>query len=105
MSIANEQMEELRSKLCGISENAHRLHRKISGMQELERRFRGDEESIHRSLSASMTQLVIDIDAFALNAYQFEEHTKSIWSLPTTAAKLPVVPAKLRVAARKLRAS
>jgi hypothetical protein len=50
-------------------------------------------------------QVQIDIDAFALNAHQFEEYTKSIWSIPTTATKLPVVPAKLRAAARKLRAS
>jgi hypothetical protein len=105
MSLANEQMEELRSKLCGISGKAHRLHGKIGGMQKLESRLPGDYESIYRSLSTSMTQLVIDIDAFALNAYQFKEYTKSIWPIPTTAAKLPVVAAKLRPAARKLLAS
>ena len=105
MSIANEQMEELRSKLCGISGNAHRLHRKISGMQDLERRIPADDANVKSSLRASMTQLVIDIDAFALNAYQFEEYTKSIWSISTTAAKMPVVPTKLCVTARKLRAS
>jgi hypothetical protein len=71
-----ERLEDLRAQLCGISGQAHKLHREVEAIQGLTHRFPDSTANLAVTLKSKMAALVQVVDALALATLQLEQYVR-----------------------------